>query len=67
MEYVYICSKCSKEFSMVGSMATLNRLVPECPDCKSKEVKKKIFAPGAVFKGKGFYTTDNREEHVEMS
>jgi putative FmdB family regulatory protein len=67
MEYVYVCKKCEKEFSMVGSMITLNSIIPECPDCKSKDVTKKIFAPDAVYKGKGFYKTDNRAEHVEMS
>ena len=50
MVFDFVCSKCNKKFEAEKSC---------CPEC-GKEAKKVYSAPGVIFKGKGFYSTDNR-------
>jgi len=53
--YLYECEKCGRfeEFQSITEDALEN-----CPEC-GKSVKKIIGAPGIIFKGSGFYSTDN--------
>ncbi|MFP4015712.1 MAG: FmdB family zinc ribbon protein [Halanaerobiales bacterium] len=52
--YLYECENCGRfeEFQKITSEP-----LSECPDCKG-EVKRIIGAPGIIFKGSGFYSTD---------
>jgi putative FmdB family regulatory protein len=65
VEYIYQCKECGKEFSVVGRFETLVGLKPECPECKSSNVVKKLFATPSIFKGDGFYSTKDRKETSE--
>ncbi len=53
--YLYECEKCGRfeEFQSINEESLEN-----CPEC-GKSVKKIIGAPGIIFKGSGFYSTDN--------
>jgi putative FmdB family regulatory protein len=66
LEYVYICKDCNKEFTISGSFATLSSIEATCPDCKSKNVRKKFFATSSILNGDGFYRTDNRKPTYEV-
>lgn len=55
--YEYKCTKCSKVFE---EMQTVHAdTVHTCPDC-GKPAKRLISPAGIIFKGTGFYKTDNR-------
>lgn len=53
--YLYECEKCGRfeEFQSITEDSLEN-----CPEC-GESVKKIIGAPGIIFKGSGFYSTDN--------
>ena len=56
--YTYRCENCGIQFErrQKFSDAPLTR----CPEC-SKKVLRKVYQPvGIVYKGSGFYSTDNR-------
>ncbi|MFW5992470.1 MAG: FmdB family zinc ribbon protein [Halanaerobiaceae bacterium] len=56
--YLYECEECGRfeEFQKIT-----DEPLTECPECSSN-VKRVIGgAPGIIFKGSGFYSTDNRE------
>lgn len=54
--YEYNCANCGRfeRFEKITASP-----LTECPTCKG-EVKRVIGAPAVIFKGSGFYTTDNR-------
>lgn len=54
--YLYECEKCGRfeKFQKI----TDNPL-KKCPECESS-VKRIIGAPGIIFKGSGFYSTDSK-------
>ncbi len=55
--YEYRCKKCGEHLEAVQSFSDAPLKV--CPQCKGQLVK--VFSPvGIVFKGSGFYKTDNR-------
>ena len=55
--YEYRCDACATNFDVVQSFH--DDPVTECPTCGSP-VKKVFGSVGIVFKGSGFYKTDNR-------
>ena len=57
--YGYRCPACSKEFEVWQRMAD----APEaaCPACGAS-ARRLFFPAGIVFKGTGFYATDNRSK-----
>ncbi|MCJ7625696.1 MAG: zinc ribbon domain-containing protein [Anaerolineaceae bacterium] len=71
--YTYRCEECGVQFerSQKFSDAPLTR----CPECNKKALRKVYTPVGIVFKGSGFYATDNRSpsggrshgEHGEKS
>jgi putative FmdB family regulatory protein len=71
--YEYICEKCGHEFEAVQSMsATPLKICPANLCTKKKwgrgEVRRKISGgAGLLFKGSGFYITDNRSENYKQS
>ena len=55
--YEYRCKKCGEHLEVVQSFSDAPLKV--CPSCKGQ--LQKVFSPvGIVFKGSGFYKTDNR-------
>ncbi|MBR1918915.1 MAG: zinc ribbon domain-containing protein [Spirochaetales bacterium] len=56
--YTYRCSKCGNTFD--ASQSFSDDPLTDCPKCRRRGSLKKVFAPAAViFKGSGFYCTDN--------
>ena len=55
--YEYRCSDCTNSFEIVQKFSDPS--LTACPDCDGN--LRKVFSPvGVVFKGSGFYATDNR-------
>ena len=55
--YEYRCNDCGEHLEVVQSFS--DDPLTKCPSCKGK--LRKVFSPvGIVFKGSGFYKTDNR-------
>ena len=56
--YTYHCDSCGIQFERTQkfSDAPLTR----CPECSKKSLRKVYTPVGIVFKGSGFYSTDNR-------
>jgi len=59
MTYLFQCQNCQTIFEISASFSTVITLHPNCPECKSNNTKRKYLAPQIVYKGKGFYKTDN--------
>ena len=56
--YTYRCDNCGVQFERQQKFSDLQ--LSRCPEC-SKKALRKVFTPvGIVFKGSGFYSTDNR-------
>jgi len=56
--YDFHCTHCKKNFSIEQSMKDV--LPTDCPYCKAKgSLKQNYHATPVVFKGSGFYCTDN--------
>ena len=56
--YTYQCENCGVRFDQYQKFTDEPLLV--CPEC-SEAALRKVYQPvGIVFKGKGFYATDNR-------
>ena len=55
--YQYACTECGHRFEAVQSFT--DSALTECPQCSGK-LRKLFGSVGIVFKGSGFYRTDNR-------
>lgn len=55
--YQYRCADCGREIEVVQKFT--DAALTECPEC-SGTLRKVFNAVGVVFKGSGFYKTDNR-------
>jgi putative FmdB family regulatory protein len=55
--YSYRCRTCDHQFEIRQRMT--DDPLTECPNCQG-EVRRVVNSVGVVFKGKGFYVTDNR-------
>lgn len=56
--YTYRCSECGHEFEQFQRFS--DDPLTECPACKGN-VRRVLHPVGIVFKGTGFYITDNRK------
>ena len=56
--FEYKCSNCNNIFEVLTFSKHNNGAV--CKQCGSKEVHKIISSVGIIFKGSGFYVTDNK-------
>jgi putative FmdB family regulatory protein len=60
--YVYKCDSCGTVFERRQSVG--EPALSQCPECEGR--LRRVFQPaGIVFKGSGFYTTDNRRAPSE--
>ena len=57
--YAYACTQCGHRFDAVQSFS--DAALTECPECDGP-LRKVYNAVGVVFKGSGFYATDNRSK-----
>jgi len=55
--YQYRCADCARELEVVQRFTDAS--LTECPSCRGT-LRKVFNAVGVVFKGSGFYATDNR-------
>src|SRR3990172_5292310 len=56
--YEYECTSCGNRFERRQSIK--DEPLTDCPSCDGK-VRRVLFPVGIVFKGSGFYVTDNRK------
>ena len=55
--YQYRCADCGRELEVVQKFTDAS--LTDCPSCDG-DLRKVFNAVGVVFKGSGFYATDNR-------
>ena len=64
--YEYECPKCGHQFEKFQMMS--DPPVKVCPECKGRSVKRLLgTGAGFIFKGSGFYITDNRSQGYEKA
>ncbi|MBE7533318.1 MAG: zinc ribbon domain-containing protein [Chloroflexi bacterium] len=56
--YTYRCRSCHYEFDRNQRMSETPLV--DCPSCGEPQLRKVVNSVGVVFKGSGFYVTDNR-------
>ena len=56
--YTYRCDSCGVQFERHQSFQ--DAPLKTCPECRKKSLKKVITPTRIIFKGSGFYATDNR-------
>jgi len=56
--YMYQCDNCGVRFERQQSFS--DPVIKQCPECLEETVRKVYTPVGIVFKGSGFYSTDNR-------
>jgi len=65
MKYDYRCKDCRKKFEVeiisTSKLEGRRKVSPTCPNCQSKNTIKLISKPAVIFKGTGFYKTDNKK------
>lgn len=59
--YTYRCNECDHEFQVRQRM--VDDPLTECPVCSGK-IRRVVSSVGVVFKGSGFYVTDNRSSNI---
>lgn len=60
MRYIFSCTKCSEVFEISCSIKELPGMIKTCPSCHSSLVKRVYGKIPVIYKGNGFYNTDNR-------
>lgn len=63
--YEYVCTKCGHRFEAVQSMK--EKPLSRCPVCKSAIRRVINGGIGIIFKGSGFYSTDNKKSSALTS
>lgn len=56
--YAYRCRSCGRHFERYQTFADVALRL--CPGCRKKTLNRIISLVGVVFKGPGFYSTDNK-------
>ena len=56
--YTYRCENCGVQFERRQKFT--DDPLTRCPDCQKESLRKVYLPVGIVFKGSGFYATDNR-------
>ena len=63
--YAYRCRSCGRHFERYQTFADVALRL--CPECRKKTLDRIISLVGIVFKGPGFYSTDNRPSSAATS
>jgi putative FmdB family regulatory protein len=61
MRYEFQCQDCGCKFEIVLPVDCLATANINCPNCHSEKIKKQFNLFGLIFRGQGFYKTDNRK------
>ncbi len=56
--YAYRCRSCGVQFERYQTFTDVALRL--CPDCRKKTLNRIVSLVGVVFKGSGFYSTDNK-------
>jgi putative FmdB family regulatory protein len=56
--YVYRCEECGVQFERMQKFT--DPPLKHCPECEKDTLRKVMTPVGIIFKGSGFYATDNR-------
>ena len=56
--YTYRCENCGVQFERRQKF--VDAPLTRCPECNTETLRKVYLPVGIVFKGSGFYSTDNR-------
>ena len=56
--YTYRCEECGVQFERTQKFS--DPPLTRCPECNKKALRKVYTPVGVIFKGSGFYATDNR-------
>ncbi|MEN6410355.1 MAG: FmdB family zinc ribbon protein [Anaerolineaceae bacterium] len=56
--YTYHCDDCGVQFDRVQKFS--DQPLTRCPECGKKSLRKVYSPVGIIYKGSGFYSTDNR-------
>ena len=62
--YTYKCNKCGHEFDVMQKVG--DEPVKKCELCQ-EEVRRVFHPVGIIFKGSGFYSTDNKNKDLKDS
>jgi len=63
--YTYRCESCGVQFERHQSFH--DSPLRTCPECRKKSLKKVITPTKVIFKGSGFYATDNKSQSGNKS
>lgn len=63
--YTYRCTSCGVQFERHQSFT--DAPLKTCPECRKKTLRKVITPSKVIFKGSGFYATDNKSPSGETS
>ena len=63
--YTYRCESCGVQFERHQSFN--DAPLKACPECRKKTLRKVITPTKIIFKGSGFYATDNRSPSGDTS
>ena len=63
--YVYRCASCGHQFERHQFFQ--DEPLKICPSCRKKTLKKVITPTKVIFKGSGFYSTDNKSSSANNS
>ncbi len=58
--YQYSCDSCGNQIEVRQRFS--DDPLQDCPDCEQSSLRRVIFATGVIFKGSGWYKTDNRRD-----
>ena len=57
--YEYECQRCGHKFEIKQGIH--DNPITRCPNCEGK-VKRLIYSPQVIYKGSGFFNTDNKKD-----
>ena len=63
--YTYRCDNCGVQFERHQTFT--DAPLKSCPECRKKTLRKVITPTKIIFKGSGFYATDNKSPSGESS
>jgi putative FmdB family regulatory protein len=63
--YTYQCDNCGVQFEQIQKFT--DKPIKRCPECNKSAVRRLIQPAGIIFKGSGWYKTDNRSSSSASS
>ena len=63
--YEFACGECGTEFERIQSFS--DESVPNCTNCLSENVTRKVGRPAIHFKGAGWYINDSKSKSKQSS